>query len=86
MTGTTRQKFMAWPLVLVAAVAAMPVQAYAGPGAGLSMIGSLVALVGALLAGIFGFVWFPVKRMLKKRKASQADAALPPTKPNETQR
>ena len=88
MTGKKRQKFMAWPLVLVAAVAAVPVQAYAGPGAGLSMIGSLVALVGALLAGIFGFVWFPMKRMMKKRKAAQAEAALsaatPPT--NETQR
>jgi hypothetical protein len=86
---------MAWPLVVAIAVAAVPAQAYAGPGAGLSMIGSLVALVGALLAGIFGFVWFPMKRMMKKRKAAQAKAAqggatltaaTPPAPANETQR
>ncbi|HPU15517.1 MAG TPA: hypothetical protein PK808_05495 [Polymorphobacter sp.] len=90
MTGTGRQKFLAWPLVLVIAAAAVPAQAYAGPGAGLSMIGSLVALIGAVLAGIFGFVWFPIKRLLKKRKASQVDAVAPPAAtpaaPNETQR
>ena len=88
MTGIGRQKLLAWPLMLAAAAIAVPAQAYAGPGAGLSMIGSLVALIGALLAGIFGFVWFPMKRMMKKRKAAQAEAALtaatPPT--NEPQR
>ena len=95
MTGSERQNYMAWPLVVAIAVAAVPAQAYAGPGAGLSMIGSLVALVGALLAGIFGFVWFPMKRMMKKRKAAQAEAAqgeatltaaTPPASANETQR
>ena len=95
MTGSERQNYMAWPLVVAIAVAAVPAQAYAGPGAGLSMIGSLVALVGALLAGIFGFVWFPMKRMRKKRKAAQAKAAqggatltaaTPPAPANETQR
>ncbi|TFU06328.1 hypothetical protein EUV02_04870 [Polymorphobacter arshaanensis] len=86
MTGIARHKLLAWPLVLVIAVAAVPAQAYAGPGAGLSMIGSLVALIGAVFAGIFGFIWFPIKRLLKKRKAGQAETALPPTKPNETQR
>ena len=63
-------------------IAAAPAAAYAGPGAGLSMIGSLVALIGAVLAGIFGFIWFPVKRMLKKRKAD----ANPPAGPNDAQR
>jgi predicted lipid-binding transport protein (Tim44 family) len=57
------------------AMLATPVLAYAGPGAGLSMIGSLVALAMAMLAAIFGFVWFPVKRLLRNRRASQADAA-----------
>ncbi len=45
-----------------------PVLAYAGPGAGLTMIGSLLALVGAALAGIYGFVWYPLKRIFKRRK------------------
>lgn len=65
------------------ALLATPVLAYAGPGAGLSMIGSLVALVGALLAALFGFVWFPVKRMLRNRRARQAEAGS--GTPNEPQ-
>ncbi|MGL4541724.1 MAG: hypothetical protein ACRCUI_04350 [Polymorphobacter sp.] len=63
------------------ALLATPALAYAGPGAGLSMIGSLVALAMALLAAIFGFVWFPVKRLLRGRRATQAEAAS--TTPND---
>jgi hypothetical protein len=42
-------------------------QAYIGPGAGLTAIGSFIALVFALLVAIVGFVWYPTKRILKKR-------------------
>jgi hypothetical protein len=49
--------------------------AYIGPGAGLSAIGTLVALVGAVLLAIVGFVWYPIKRMLRGRKGSASNAA-----------
>lgn len=42
--------------------------AYLGPGAGLSAIGSVLALIGATLLLIVGFVWYPVKRMLRNKK------------------
>lgn len=42
--------------------------AYVGPGAGLSAIGSLVALVVAILVAVIGFVWYPVKRLLKRNQ------------------
>ena len=45
-----------------------PVFAYIGPGAGLSAIGSLLALVAAVIVGVLGFLWFPVKRLLRNRK------------------
>ena len=45
-----------------------PAQAYIGPGAGLGAIGTVLALFGAILLAIVGFIWYPVKRMLKKRK------------------
>lgn len=51
-----------------------PALAYMGPGAGLTMIGSLVALVSAILAGIFGFIWYPLKRLLKRRRRDQNSA------------
>lgn len=43
--------------------------AYVGPGAGLSVIGSLLALIAAVILAVVGFVWYPIKRIRKKRKA-----------------
>jgi predicted PurR-regulated permease PerM len=39
--------------------------AYVGPGAGLSALGTIVAFIGACLLIIIGFVWYPIKRLLK---------------------
>ena len=47
--------------------------AYVGPGAGLSAFGSLLALIAAIIIGLFGFLWFPIKRMMKKLKKSQEE-------------
>ena len=50
---------------------AEPAMAYTGPGAGITALGSLLALVSTLALMIVGFVWYPVKRLLavKRRKA-----------------
>ena len=45
-----------------------PVLAYIGPGAGLSAIGSVLALIGAVLLMIVGFLWYPIKRLLRRNK------------------
>lgn len=47
-------------------------QAYIGPGAGLSALGSLLALLGAVLLIIVGFIWYPVKRVIRRWKAGRA--------------
>lgn len=49
--------------------------AYVGPGAGLSIIGSLLAFVAAVVVGIFGFLWFPIRRIIRKRKQAAAAKA-----------
>lgn len=54
--------------VVVAMVAATPALAYIGPGAGIGAIGTVVAVIGAVLLMIVGFVWYPVKRLLKRFK------------------
>jgi type VI protein secretion system component VasK len=41
-------------------------EAYVGPGAGLTAIGTSVALIGAVLLAIVGFVWYPIKRLRAK--------------------
>ena len=43
--------------------------AYIGPGAGLGAIGTFLAVIGATLLLIVGFVWYPVKRLLRWLKA-----------------
>ena len=58
-------------IVFAALLAAFPAQAYIGPGAGLSAIGTAVAVVGAFLLLIVGFVWYPVKRFLRNRKGAE---------------
>ena len=56
-------------------------QAYIGPGAGLTAIGAFLALIAAVVLTIVGFVWFPVKRMLRQRR--QAAAPPPDTAPQD---
>lgn len=53
-------------LLLVPGAAA----AYVGPGAGLTAIGTVLALIGAVLLAIVGFVWYPVKRLLRRSPAN----------------
>lgn len=45
-----------------------PAIAYIGPGAGMGAIGTVLALIGAFLLLIVGFVWYPVKRFLARKK------------------
>jgi hypothetical protein len=54
--------------IVVALFAAVPLlaHAYVGPGAGLGMIASLLAVVGAILLSIVGLVLWPW-RILRKR-------------------
>jgi hypothetical protein len=60
--------------LLILALECSPAHAYLGPGGAVSGIGALLALIGAVLLSIIGFVWYPVKRMLTgKKRASEED-------------
>lgn len=56
---------------------------YIGPGAGITAIGTAIALLGAIALAIVGFVWYPVKRlrakMREKKNREQGDQAAPPS-------
>jgi len=52
---------------------APPAIAYVGPGAGLLAIAAFIALSIAVLAALLGFLWFPLKRLLRKRKQQTAN-------------
>ena len=50
-----------------------PVLAYVGPGAGIAAIGAFFAIVAGVIAALFGFLWYPIKRLLRKHKKSQSN-------------
>ena len=46
------------------------VRAYIGPGSGIGAVGALAALVATGALMVIGFLWYPVKRILRSRRKS----------------
>jgi len=45
--------------------------AYLGPGVGVGVIAATLGVIVAILAALFGLIWFPIKKLLKKRKENR---------------
>ena len=45
--------------------------AYVGPGAGLTAIGSILALLAGILMAVVGFIWYPLKRIFRSRSGKK---------------
>ena len=81
-------------LLLVATVMLAPfdsAQAYVGPGLGVGTIMVILGFLGSILLAVFGIFWYPIKRVLKKRKAVSQDEpaetleeGVPPEEPEAT--
>lgn len=72
-------------LILLAALAvSSAAHAYIGPGAGISAIGSLLALVAAVLLAIVGFVWYPLKRLYRRFRKPAPQGVVRSTKDEDT--
>jgi hypothetical protein len=48
-----------------------PAAAYIGPGAGAGAIGVLIAVVLGATLLVVGFLWYPLKRVMRRRRAVQ---------------
>ena len=48
-----------------------PAMAYVGPGTGIAALGALLAIIVGVIAALFGFLWYPMKRFMKKRQAAK---------------
>ena len=46
----------------------IPSYAYIGPGMGGGVIAAIVGFFAAILLGLWGILYYPIKRALKKRK------------------
>lgn len=50
--------------------------AYIGPGAGISVLGSLLGIVVTIVVAIGAIVMWPLRKLLKKKRAAAAQAEL----------
>ena len=76
MTVISKLGTLTTAVLLIAAGVLTPLetaQAYVGPGTGLTAIGTIIAFVAAFLLAIIGFVWYPLRRILRGRKVGGAD-------------
>jgi O-antigen/teichoic acid export membrane protein len=59
-------RFIVLVLLLFSTAAA---HAYVGPGLGLGVLGAILGALLTVILAIAGVVWYPIKRMLKKKQA-----------------
>ncbi|MCH8201833.1 MAG: hypothetical protein IH996_01865 [Proteobacteria bacterium] len=74
MTDSGRLALVIAVIAAYMSLIAGPAMSYIGPGAGLTAIGTVLALIGAVVLAIFGFVWYPIKRYMRKRRQSRTKA------------
>jgi membrane protein implicated in regulation of membrane protease activity len=61
------------PAIAISAVLTLfllptPALAYIGPGVGAGAIGAVLGVIGSIFLGLFAILWYPIKRVLKRRK------------------
>ncbi|MGD9331302.1 MAG: hypothetical protein PVJ53_08310 [Desulfobacterales bacterium] len=49
----------------------MSAKAYVGPGLGAGTIGVVLGVIGSIFIALFAFLWYPIKRIFKKKKKSK---------------
>jgi hypothetical protein len=56
--------------ILTAALlmAATPALAYVGPGLGAGLLAAIVGIFAAIGLALYAVLWFPIKRLLKRRR------------------
>lgn len=56
-------------LALMLLAPAHPALAYIGPGAGISVVGSLLGILATFLVAIGAILFWPLRKLMKRRKA-----------------
>ena len=58
-------------LLLTGVIAPAPAFAYVGPGLGAGAVAVTLGVLGSIVTGILGVIYYPIKRMIKKLKKSR---------------
>lgn len=60
-----------------AALLSTPATAYIGPGAGISVLGSLLGILATIVVAIGAIIMWPLRKALKKRRQASAGTEEP---------
>ena len=58
--------------LLVSLFAPSPAFAYIGPGVAAGAVASVLGVLGSIVLGIFSVIYYPIKRLFKKRKKAKS--------------
>jgi hypothetical protein len=58
-------------MIILVCLISRPAAAYIGPGAGLSAIGAVLAIIAAVIVAIFGFLWYPIRRLMRNMRKNK---------------
>jgi membrane-bound ClpP family serine protease len=61
-------------LLLLTAITS-PATAYVGPGAGISVLGSLLGILATIFVAIGAILFWPIRKLIKRKKAKQETGA-----------
>lgn len=56
--------------VIIALLVSTPALAYIGPGAGISVLGSLLGIIVTIIVAIGAILMWPLRKLLKKKRAA----------------
>lgn len=56
--------------ILMLTLIAAPAMAYIGPGAGITVLGSLLGILGTIVVAIGAILFWPIRKMIKRRKSA----------------
>jgi len=60
-------------ILLSALIDNLMLMAYVGPGVSVTTIGIVILIGVAILVAIFGFLWYPIRRLLGKGKDTEEE-------------
>jgi membrane protein implicated in regulation of membrane protease activity len=75
---TRRNSVVGLAALAATALAASPASAYIGPGAGISMLGALWAVIAGIVLAIAGLLIWPIRALLRRRKGPAETASTSP--------
>lgn len=61
-------------LFALTAFAASPAAAYIGPGVGAGTVAVVLGVVASILMAFVAILWYPIKRLLKKKPAPKPES------------